>query len=156
MSINASTGAKIYICSTPHPTASDVSAYAALTWVEIGEVESIGAFGDKAADISFTSLSDSRTKHLKGARDAGSFDVVYAHDPLDAGQIALAAAQRTKFSYPIKVTVPDAQDESASDSAFYFQAKVSGVPINPGSASDVTKRTASLGIDTEIVEDLTT
>lgn len=155
MSINASTGAKLYVCATPTPSADDVSAYSALTWVEVGEVESIGAFGDKSADITFTSLSDSRVKHLKGPRDAGTIDVVYGHDPADAGQIALAAAQATKFSYPIKVTVPDAADISAVDSAFYFQAKVSGVPINPGSATDVTKRTATLGIDTEIVEDLT-
>lgn len=155
MSINASSGAKLFICATPNSAADDVSAYAALTWVEVKEVESIGAFGDKSSAITFTSLSDARVRKLKGPRDAGDVDVVFAHDPTDAGQNALAAAQATKFSYPFKVTIPDAQDESAPDSAFYFQAKVSGVPINPGSATDVTKRTASLGIDTEIVEDLT-
>lgn len=155
MSINASSGSKIYICSTPTPAAADVSTYAALTWIEIDEVESIAAFGDKASSITFTSLNDARVRKLKGPRDAGDVDVVYAHDPSDAGQQALATAEGTKFSYPFKVTVPDAQDVSSPDSAFYFQAKVSGVPINPGSATDVTKRTATLAIDTAIVEDLT-
>lgn len=155
MSINGSSGAKAYICATPTPSAVDVSSYAGLTWVEIGEVESIAAFGDKASAITFTSLSDSRVRKLKGPRDAGDMDIVYAHDPSDAGQQALATAEGTKFSYPIKISVPDAQDESAPDSVFYFQAKVMGVPLNVGSATDVTKRTATLGIDTEIVEDLT-
>lgn len=153
--INSSGGAKLYICTTPTPAADDVSAYSALSWVEVGEVESIGAFGDKASAITFTSLSDARVQKLKGPRDAGDVDVVYAHDPSDTGQQALSTAQATKFSYPFKVTVPDAQDASATDSAFYFQAKVSGVPINPGSATDVLKRTATLSIDTAIVEDLT-
>jgi len=155
MTINATGGSRLFICTTPTTSADDVSAYAALTWVEVNEIESIAAFGDKASSITFTSLKDSRVRKLKGPRDAGDVDVVYGHDPVDAGQIALSAAQRTKFSYPIKVTISDAQDESAADSAFYFQAKISGVPINPGSATDVTKRTVTLGIDTEIVEDLT-
>ena len=155
MTINASTGTKVYTCATSNPAAADVSAYAALTWVEIGEVESVAAFGDKASSITFTSLNDSRVRKLKGPRDAGDVDVVYAHDPADPGQILLTTAQATKFSYAFKITVPDAADASSPDSAFYFQAKVMGVPLNPGSATDVTKRTVTLGIDTAIIEDLT-
>lgn len=150
MAISASTGSKLYICSTPNPAADDVSTYAALTWVEVKEIESIAAFGDKASSITFTSLSDNRVRKLKGPRDAGDVDVVYAFDATDAGQIALRTAQGTQSSYAFKVAAND--DESPS--VFYFQAKVMGVPINIASATDVTKVTATLGIDTEIVEDL--
>ena len=153
--INGSAGAKIYIgpvVSSPYP--ADESAYAALSYVEIGEVESIAPFGDKSGVINFASLSDNRQRKMKGVRDAGDFDVVYASDPHDAGQAACIAAERTKFSYAIKVQLEDAADENDTDSVFYFAAKVMGVPINIGTVNDVTKRTTTFAIDSEIVEAL--
>lgn len=157
MSINASAGAKIFLGPTTavaNGTNSDMAtAYAALTpYTEIKEVETLGEFGDSAQVISFTSLSDSRVRKLKGAKDAGDLQLVVASDPLDAGQTALIAAEGTDFSYAFKVILSDAADANDTDSVIYFHAKVMSKRLGVGGANDVTKRTFVLGIDTKLVE----
>jgi hypothetical protein len=152
--INSSAGAKISIGPIIATTPEDESAYAALSYQEIGEVESIAPFGDKSGSISFTSLSDGRVRKLKGARDAGDFDIVFASDPSDAGQAAVIAAEKTKYTYALKIELEDAADENDTDSVFYMGVKVMGVPLNVGDNSAVTKRTATFAIDTPIVEAL--
>ena len=144
-----SAGAKIYI--GPTTAAATASAYAALTWVEIKGSETIGEFGDAAAQITFTGLGDARVQKLKGALDAGDLAAVFARLPLDAGQIALKAAGATKFSYAIKVTVDDGADSNDTDSVFYFHAKVT-TKNAIGGANDVLKLNATLAITTGIIE----
>ena len=151
MSINSSAGTKLYICASANPAATDASQYAALTWVEVSEVETIPEFGDAASAITYTSLSDSRVRKLKGAYDAGSLSVTMAHDPSDAGQTDCATASLTPYSYAFKVVAADAANASATDSVFYFQAKVMSFRLNPQGANNVTMRTLSLDIDTAIV-----
>lgn len=146
----ASSGAKIYI--GPVTAAASASAYAALTYVEIKGSESIGEFGDAAAAITFTGLSDSRVQKLKGAFDAGDVAAVFARLPLDPGQIAAKVANGTKFSYAIKVTVDDSADANDTDSAFYFHAKMMSAKNGIGGASEVLKFTINLAITTAIFE----
>jgi hypothetical protein len=150
MAINASAGAQIFI--GPTTAASDVSAYAALAWVEVSEVESLGEFGDQSEAIKFASLSDSRIRKLKGARDAGDLTLVVANDPRDAGQLALIAAEGTPFSYAVKIVIPDAPDSNDTDTILYFHSKVMSKRLGVGGVNDVTKRTFVLGIDTAIIE----
>lgn len=156
MAVNAmaSAGAKIYI--GPVTAAATVSAYAALTYVEIGGVESIGEFGDAASAITFTGLGDARVQKLKGAYDAGDITVAAAWAPRDAGQVAARAAAETKFSYAIKVTFEDSPDANDTDSVFYFHAKVMSAKKNVGGANNVMMENYVLGIDTAIYESLST
>lgn len=148
MAISASTGAKFYI--GPVTAAATVSAYAALTYVEVTGVETIGEFGDTAAQITFTPLAGDRVRKFKGARDSGDLQVVCAADPLDPGQIAMIAAEATKFGYACKIVLEDSADANDTDSAIYFHAKVMSVPLNISGANDVTKRNFGLAIDTAI------
>lgn len=123
-----------------------------LVWTQIGEVESIGDFGDEASDVTFTALNDGRVRHLKGPRDAGVLALVIGRDPLDVGQQALLAAEKTKFKYPIRITAADAASDSYTDSVFYFEALVQSARINAGAADNVVRINANLGITTAIVE----
>lgn len=123
-----------------------------LVWTAIGEVESIGDFGDEAADVTFTALNDGRVRHLKGPRDAGVLALVVGRDPLDAGQQALLAAEKTKFKYPFKIEAADAASNEYSDSVFYFEALVQSARINAGAADNVVRINANLGITTSILE----
>jgi hypothetical protein len=150
MAIGPSAGAKVYI--GPVTAAATASAYAALTWVEIGGVESVGEFGATSAEVSFTPLSGGLVRKFKGARDPGNVPVVCARDPIDLGQIAAIAAEATKFSYAIKILLEDSADADDVDSIIYFHARVMGKPTNIGGANDLTKRTFSLGIDTLPIE----
>lgn len=150
MSVTTASGARLFI--GPTTPAADAAAYAALDWVEVGEVESLGEFGDEAADVTFTSLSDARVRHLKGARDAGVMSVVVGRDPLNAGQIAVRAAEKTKFAFAFKVEAADALDANDTDSIFYFHALVQSAKENFGESDNVVRTNFNLGITTAIVE----
>ena len=156
--ITTASGAKIYIGPTTAVTgatdAASITAYKALTFVEVKEVENLGEFGDKAADVTFTSLSDARVRHLKGARDAGVLSLVVGRDPFDPGQIAARAAERTKFAYAIKIVAADAPDENDTPTTFFFHALVQSAKENFGAADNVVKTSIDLGITTPIYEDV--
>jgi hypothetical protein len=151
------TGAKIYVSgsgSTPsaNSTAATASQYAALTYIEVTEVESIGEFGDAASTITFTSLGDARVRKRKGVRDAGDLNVVCANDPLADGQKAMITAQTTEFTYAFKVTLNDAADENDTDSIFYFRGLVSSARLSVGAANEIVKRNFAILIDSAITE----
>lgn len=132
--------------------AAIITAYKALAYVPIGEVQNLGEFGDEANDVTFTSLSDARVRHLKGARDAGVLALVCGRDPLDAGQIALRAAEKTNLAYAIRIIANDAPDETGTPTEFYFHALVQSAKESYGEADDVVTTTFNLGITTAIFE----
>lgn len=155
MSITTATGARYFIGGT---TAIDyssdaiaIAAFEALTWVEIKEVEDGGEFGDESADVTFQSLGDGRVRHLKGARDAGTIALVVGDDPLDPGQIAIRAAEKTKFNYNIKVEYEDAPSELYTNSVDYFRGLVMSARKNVGTGDNVLRRNFSIGISTPIL-----
>lgn len=158
MTVTTASGSKIFIGPTTPVTGANtaaiITAYKALAWVEIKEVESLGEFGDQANDVTFTSLSDARVRHLKGARDAGVLTLVVGRDPFDAGQIAARAAEKTKFAYAIKIVAADAQDENDTPTSFFFHALVQGARENFGEADNVVKTNFDLGITTAIFEEV--
>jgi hypothetical protein len=151
MSINTSAGARVFI-GPVNNTADDATAYGALTFVEIDGVETLGEFGDSSQAVTFTSLKDGRVRKFKGAKDAGDITLTCGHDPLDLGQLAIIAAEATKFSYAIKVVLADAADANDTDSTFFFRAKIMSKRLGVGGNNDVTKRNFVLGIDSDIVE----
>lgn len=146
-----SAGTRVYI-GPVNNTADDESAYAALTWVEIGGVETISEFGDSAQIVTFQDLAQSRVQKFKGADDAGDITITCANEPRDAGQIAMIAASKTKFNYAIKVVVADAPDSNDTDSTFYFRGPVSSRRVIVNGANDVTRRNFVVAINSEIVE----
>lgn len=151
MAIASTTGAKIYI-GPVNSVADDATAYALLSYTEIKPVESIGEFGDQASTIEFTALGDARVRKRKGVRNAGDLAVVVANDPLDAGQLALVAAEKTEFTYAVKIVLADGADANDTDSTFYFRALVASARINVGEANAIIKRNFAFLIDSAIVE----
>lgn len=145
MAIGTSEGSSVFI--GPVTAATDQAALAALTYTEIGSVESIGEFGPQAQDVSFTPLKGPSVQHLKGAIDNGMLPIVCARDPLDEGQIALAAAAATKFEYAIKIVLADEADANDSPTTFYGRGPIFSVRNAVGGANDVTKRTFNAGLN---------
>ena len=73
--------------SATGPATDDAAGYGALTFTEVGSVESIGERGDTHEDITFTDLKTGRTGHVKGAADGGSFTVTcHTEDYANTGQ----------------------------------------------------------------------
>jgi len=153
--INTSLGARFYISNAAVlDTVDTIAEFEALTWVEVYPVENLGEFGDEAAAVTFSALNDGRVRKLKGARDAGTLAVVVGHNPTQTGQVAMIAAEATKFNYGFKVEVPDAPSELYSNSVFYFRGKVMSKRMNVGANGDVVKRTFNVGVDSQIYENL--
>ncbi|SFP62769.1 phage tail tube protein [Tranquillimonas alkanivorans] len=148
--IFATNGAKLYISDSAQNTEpADATTYGALTWTEIKEVESLGSFGDTAEEITFTSISDARTRKVKGARNAGTLEVVMGQDYSDAGQAALIAAEKEIHDYAFKVVFNDAPD-GGTPSERYFIAKVGSASEALDTANSVMKLNVSLLVDSKI------
>lgn len=146
----ASIGATLYIGTADDATTA--SAYAALTYTEIGEVENIPEFGGQKEDITFTPVGTGITEHFGGSEDYGTLTVPMGRSPTDAGQIALAAAYGTKDSYAFKLVYADAEDTSGgTDSIEYFHARVLSDRRTVGGASDVTRKNYMLGLTQAII-----
>ena len=150
MAISTSAGARIFIGHTVNVDAIEAmtdeaalafwEAIAEEHWTEVEEVESISQFGDTSQVANFVSLGKRRVRKLKTTKDAQTTTLTVGRDPLDAGQIALSAAQKTDFNYAFRVIYNDARDENFSPSTDYFGGMVLSEPITVGAATDVTKR----------------
>lgn len=152
MSIFAASGAKLYIGSANNVVAIVLADMQADSYVEVGELEDLGEFGDQSEDITFTSLNDGRTRHIKGPRDAGTMPATSGMDMTDDGQAAMDAAEATPHSYNFKVVMNNASTEGGSGSQHFFTGKVMSKRINVGNASNVMRKMYSVGIQTEILD----
>lgn len=121
-------------------------------WIEVEEIEDFGELGDTSEAITFIAVNNSRVRKLKGPRDAGTQAIIVGRDPLDDGQEAFIAAERTSFDYAIKIELNDARTEDYSNSVLFYAGKVMGAPNNLGNVSNVVRRTFNLGINTAIYE----
>lgn len=165
MAVSPTSGARFYIGPVANTdTIKAMSDEAALTyfetistgdWTEVEEVESFGELGDASAVVTFASVSDSRMRKFKTTRDAGTMAIVVGVDELDDGQIALIAAEKTKFNYAFKVAYADAREESYSPTTDYFAGTVISRAKNIGGAADITKRTFNIGVNTAVYTDAT-
>jgi len=146
VSINTSAGTTIGICVTP-TTANTTTDLAALTFVTIGKIESLGEIGPQSQDVTFTPLAGDTVQHLKGATDNGAITVVCAKDPLDAGQIAMLTAAATNFEYAMKIVENDGADANDTDTTTYARGPVMGGRKTIGGSNDITKRTFMVGLN---------
>ncbi|WP_414461822.1 iron ABC transporter substrate-binding protein [Hyphomicrobium sp. DY-1] len=159
MAISKTAGSKIYISpvSVDPGNYNGVNDAAALAlfeaiadWVEVEEVEDLGEHGDTAEEITFTSVSDARTRKQKGARNAGTKTIVVGVDPLDEGQVALADAQATDFNYAFKIVRNDARSASYTNTVEYFIGLVTGEAVNQGAQNNIVRQTFPISINTKI------
>jgi len=152
MTIFASSGAMLYIGSQNSNRNTLLADYQADSYVEVGEIESLGEFGDESGDITFTSLNDARVRHLKGPRDAGSMPIVVGDDMKDDGQTAMEAAEASPLDFNIKVVLNNAITIGGSGSQHFFIGKVMSKRRNVGDANAVTRKTFNVGINSAITE----
>ncbi len=160
MGVQAAAGTKIYIGTTAiPPNIEDLNDAAALlifeadSYIEIGEVENLGEYGDQSQDVTFESLNDSRTRHLKGTRDAGVLPLVVGDDPDDEGQIACVEAEASNLDFNFKIVLNNAVTLGGTGQVDYFYGKMMSKRKNVGSVNDVVRSNFSVGINSRIVSD---
>lgn len=152
MAINTTAGTLVYIGTegfVPSPD-NDASAYEADSYTAIGEVETIGEFGDEANSVEFLAVGDNRTRNLKGARNAGVMTLTCGLDDTDAGQAAMIAAVDSNLNYPIKIVFNNKATTNGAGATRYFRGLVMSRRENPAGADDVMRITFNIGINTAI------
>lgn len=129
-----------------------ITAFEALTWTEVGEVEDLGEFGDEASEITFTALANRRVRKFKGTFDAGTVTVQAGSDPADPGQLAMIAAFASDLDFPFRVTLNDQLTLAGEPTTLYFGGKVMSKRRNVGDVENVVRQNFPVGINTEIIE----
>lgn len=151
MAINSAAGTIVSIGTSV--AAATAVEFAADTYVEVGEIESVGEFGDESSTVNFTSLRNSRVRKAKGSRDAGMVAIVVGKDSLDPGQLAMKAAQKTKFEYNMKIELADkGTGGTAKNTIFYLRVLVMSARDNVGNTDNVVRTTFNCAINAEPVE----
>ncbi|AIL60936.1 hypothetical protein [Pseudomonas alkylphenolica] len=154
---NLNTAAGCRIALGGKTGADTETEYKADTYIELGEVEDLGEFGDTFSSVTFTSLRDGRVRKYKGTADAGDLTVTVGLDNGDAGQVALKGAHkdRSKGDYNIKITLNDGDPDAnpvINPTTFYFRGKVMNNTVAAGSADNVVRRNVTIGINSDILE----
>ncbi|MBD8601511.1 hypothetical protein IFT80_02520 [Pseudomonas sp. CFBP 8771] len=157
MADNLNTAAGCRLGIGTKAAASTEADYKKDVYVDVGEIEDLGEFGDTFSSVNFTSLKDGRVRKYKGTADAGDLTLTVGLDNGDLGQKAVKVAHkdRTKGDYNIKVTLNDG-DPTANPvvvpTTFYFRVKVMNNTVAPGAADNVVRRNITMGINSDIIE----
>ncbi|WP_330509306.1 hypothetical protein V1687_11715 [Pseudomonas putida] len=153
--LNTAAGCRLFIGGkTGADTETD---YKADTYVEVGEIEDLGEFGDTFSSVNFTSLKDGRVRKYKGTADAGDLTVTVGMDSGDAGQRAVKTAHkdRSKGDYNVKITLNDGDPTATpviNPTTFYMRVKVMNNTVAPGGADNVVRRNITMGINSDVLE----
>lgn len=97
MAIQSNSGSKLYIAvsagvASPQNNDLSQSQYAALTWLEVKNVGSVGETGSNTNVLSYDTWDTTVTQKAAGITNAGDPEVELARDPSDPGQIQLRTA----------------------------------------------------------------
>ena len=127
--------------SAAAPATHDATGFAALTWTQVGELESSGEFTIHHATVNFTNLCTGKTSVSKGAEEAVTVAIGVALDRDDAGQTLMTTARKSLTAvYSFKI-------QEANGDIVYFRAHVMSERITGGSGVNDTKMGGySLGV----------
>lgn len=153
MAVKTASGTKIYIGDATTAN-TKVLLLATSNFVEVGEVQTLGEFGDESPAVTFAAIGDARIRKTKGARDAGIMTITCGRDPLDAGQAAMIAAENTDFEYAIKIVANDAATDAYTDTTYVFRGLVMSRRENYGTNDNVVTVTFNVGINSEVFQTL--
>lgn len=130
---------------------STFTAVDADDWKKISPLESLGSFGDSAEEVSFVAVDiDSRVRKIKGARDAGTMELVAGLNYADPGQLAMLAAEATPNSYAFRVTFNDAPVGGTPSERFFVGIVMSASEQLDG-ANSVMKVNFKVAIQSNVV-----
>jgi len=145
--IQTTSGTKFYISSAAAPSATDtVAEYEALTFTEVMEVENLGNIGDVSTEVTGAAIGDSRIRKAKGARNAGTMNVVcFDAVPSDTGQLAVMDAEKTVDNYAFKIEFP--APAVGTPEIWYFRGLVMSNELELGTNDNIRRRRFNIGVN---------
>jgi hypothetical protein len=150
--VNTATGAKVFIGPAMPAAGAVVADFSALTYVEVGLVESFGDFGSSASEVNFNSLGDGYVRKSKGIRNNGNITLTVGADASDPGQQALASAETQNLKYAVKLVYNDKLTTGGTGSIEYFRCLVMSNQRTGGTSDAILRRVFNLGIDGKLFE----
>lgn len=127
------------------PATYTSTAFALLTFTDIGEITDMGEFGREYALVTHNPLGDRRTVKRKGSYNDGALTMSLGRVPSDAGQALLLTARDDDDSYAFVVTLQDGTKQ-------YFSAQVMSYTTSVGSVDQITGASVMVEIDNDIIE----
>lgn len=119
--------------SAAAPATYNQAGFTALSWTQVGELESIGEVTVNHATVSFTNLCTGKTNVNKGAEEPITVEIAVALDRDDAGQMLMTTARKSlTANYSFRIA-------EANGDIVYFQALVMRERIAGGSGVNDTK-----------------
>ncbi|MBP2495383.1 hypothetical protein ABID82_002284 [Methylobacterium sp. PvP062] len=155
MAIKTASGTRIWIGTAVDPdTVTLTSLKAITTWTEIKKVESFGDYGDESAAVEFSEVGRGRKEKAKGVRDAGTLALAVGLVQGDPGQLAMILAEGSSSNYAFRIETPDGPTDDDDNTIEYFAGLVMSKKKNVGTSDNVLRRNFSIGINSEIFEEL--
>jgi len=155
--IITSKGTKFYFCATP-PTITgvevdDLAAFDALTWIEVGMVESIGEFGPEGQIGTFTPLGTGVACKFRGSTDNGEVQLSVAKTTTDTGLLALIAKQGDPAESAFKIELSETGTGGTPKAQRYvFLGLVRSAKVTVGSGDEVVKLSCAIPITGALIE----
>lgn len=150
---NTNAASKLYVCATAQNSNLNETAFAALTWVEIKYVGSLGETGKTTNILTYDTWGDAVAQKAKGMTDAGSPELEVARSADDPGQIILrtASAVGNNNSYAFKEERADAP-AGGTPTIRYHRGLVAGPRWPGGRNEDFDLEIYTLGFQQEPIE----
>jgi hypothetical protein len=151
--IQTTSGSKFYISTAAAASGTDtLLEYEALTWTEVMEVEDLGNIGDVSTEVTGAAIGDSRIRKAKGARNAGTMNVIcFDTVPLDDGQVAVIAAEASYDNYAFKIEFPP--PATGTPEIWYFRGLVMSNELRLGTNDNIRRRAFNIGVNSAITID---
>lgn len=130
--------AVVSICALKQNADLTAITAAALAWIPIGNVGSLGAHGKSSNMISYGTLDRDTVLKAKGQTDLGDPTIECAEDNEDLGQLALNSAADTTDNYAVQIIY-------ANGDTRYWRGPIGGPEYSGGGNEDFRTATYTMG-----------
>lgn len=141
-----SVGTQVYV-SAAVPATYDSAGFGALSWTEVGEVESLGEYGGSAQISQFVPLATGTVKKRKGSLDYGTSSMVIGKTT-DAG----LAIMKSGFDGANKHLIHSFRIVESDGSIGYYTAVIGSYVYSMGDANTVTRINTNVELTGNVVE----
>lgn len=155
MAVNIAAGSRLFIggaSANQSDNDPDVGDFDTDSYLEVGDVEDLGQFGDTATEAKFTSLGNRRTRKFRAMFDAGNIPVTCGSDPDDHGQQAMINAFNYDLNWNFKVTLNDQLTVGGTPTTLYFFGRVMSKARNVGKVDNVVRQNFQVSINSPVIE----
>jgi len=111
--------------SAASPATHDATGFAALTYTQLGELETLGEINITHATVTFANLCSGKTSVVKGSEEAVTFDISVAMDRLDAGQAIMATARKS-LTAKVSLKIVDNAGDTVYVEAYVMSERIAG------------------------------